>query len=59
MWSDKFKFSFKRVQEAIDYFSEEQLRALEHQIGHKIKTITMRDFKVMDKVFFDYHGQKI
>ena len=59
MWSDKFNFSFKRVQEAINYFSEEQLHILEHQIAHKIKAKMMGDFKVMDRVFFDYHGQKI
>lgn len=59
MVNNKFNFNFKRIKEAINFLSEEQLRLLERQIAAKLKSKIMSDFKVMDKVFFDYNGQKI
>ncbi len=59
MKKQKFNFSFKRVEQAIDLLSEEQLRLLERKIVFKLHLKIMQNFKVMDKVSFEYQGRKV
>jgi len=59
MKKEKFNFSFKRVEQAIDLLSEEQLRFLERKIANNLRSKIMQEFKVMDKVSFEYQGRQL